>query len=65
MPSNFKSAIREAEENYFDFALTTLFKESNFRDDKTIFSREIAQSVPDSVLQSGYWQTYIFGKVTT
>ena len=33
IPSNMKSSIREAEENYFDFALVTLFKENNFRDD--------------------------------
>lgn len=74
MPSNLRNSIKDSEDNYFDFALVNLFRDNNFRDEQTMFSRKTAQSVPgksnfltkvDSAMQSGYWQSWIFGKISS
>ena len=64
MPNNLKAAVREAENGHFDFALVNLFKDLNFRDEKTTETRCIAQTLSDNVLQSTYWQQYIIAKLS-
>lgn len=72
--------MREAEENHYDYLIVNLFKELNFRDEKTVHSRCIAQTLSgkstrhvtkydhfvylDNALDSSYWQQFIIAKLT-
>ena len=37
----------------------------NFRDEKTIVTRNVAQTRSDMCVSSGYWQSFITGKVSS
>ena len=45
LPSNLRQAMRDAEDNHFDSVIVNIFKELNFRDEKTAQTRCIAQTL--------------------
>ena len=50
--------------HYYDFMFVDLFHRNNFRDEKTVESRQIAHTRSDACLGTNYWQSVIIAKVT-
>ena len=63
-PSNLGQTLRDAESDGFDTAIVNLFHDGNFRDEKTISTRQIAHTRADTCINSQFWQSYIIAKIS-
>ena len=63
-PSNLGQTLRDAESDGFDTAIVNLFHDGNFRDEKTIPTRQIAHTRADTCINSQFWQSYIIAKIS-
>ena len=64
-PSNLRQAVRDIENDYYDYAIVNIFHEMNLRDSKTIETRQIAHTMSDTVISSQYWQGFIVAKISS
>ena len=61
-PANLKTTCQELNRSY-GFALVDLFHKNNFRDENTMKTRQIALTRPDTVMNLGYWQSFVLAKI--
>jgi hypothetical protein len=61
--TNLHTFISDNLDMTFDFAMVDLTHQLNFRDEKTIVSRDIAHTRSDTSVKYTWWQEVIYGKI--